>query len=47
MDMRVKCTYIGKRMKRGSKTKAAKTVAWFCLAATTAPSLSQRCLGFE
>lgn len=47
MHMREECTYIGKRRKRESKTKAAKTVAWFCLVSTTAPSLSQRCLGYE
>lgn len=47
MDMREECTYIGKRRKKRSKTKAVKTVAWFCLASTTVPSLSQSSLGFE
>lgn len=39
MDMREECMYIGKRRRRGSKTKASKTVAWSGLASTTSPKI--------
>lgn len=42
MDMREECTHIGKRRRRGSKTKASKTVTWSGLASTTSPKIFQK-----